>query len=339
MAWRPNLRQEKGVHAHLPRRTTYAHTYPHSLFYVAPEYFVPLTRRSPSIQACLQERCHIRHQLVQMGPGLFADVGKKAKDLLYKDYNYDHKFSVTTYTSTGLTFTSSGTRKGEAFLGDLALKFQKEKLTADVKVDTSSNILATLTLDEPSPGLKAVVNLHFPDQKAGKAELQYRHENIGFSGNVGLTASPLTEFSAVFGNKDVAVGGEVAFDTAAGNLTKYNVGVSSTKPDFTASLFLTDKADNIKFSYLHILSPLTNSTVAAELAHSISSEENSFTVGGLYMLDPFTLVKARLSNNGKVAALIQHEWKPKSLITISGEVDSRALDKNAKVGLALSLKP
>lgn len=274
-----------------------------------------------------------------MGPGLFSDIGKKARDLLYKDYNADHKFSVTTRTSTGLTLTSCGTHKGEAFLGDVAVKFQKEKLTADVKVDTNSNIFATVTLDEPTPGLKAILNLTFPDQKSGKAELQYKHDYAGFSGNVGLTPSPPTDFSAVFGTKEIAVGGEVAFDTSVGSLTKYNAGLSFTKPDFIASLFLTDKADTLKFSYLHTLSPLTNSSVAAEISHSISKEENTFTVGGLYMLDPLTTVKARLSNNGKVAALLQHEWQPKSILfTLSGEVDSRVLE-NAKVGLALSLKP
>eukprot|EP00250_Pteridium_aquilinum_P003615 c13918_g1_i1 orf=583-1413(-) len=273
------------------------------------------------------------------GPGLFSDIGKKARDLLYKDYNYDHKFSLTTSSSTGLSFTSCGTRKGEAFLGDMSVKFQKENVTADVKVDTGSKILATLTWDEPTPGVKAVLNLNYPDQKLGKAELQYKHDYGGVSAVVGLNASPLTELSVVVGSKEIAAGGEVAFDTAGGNLTKYNAGLSFAKPDFTASLFLADKADTLKFSYLHTLSPLTNSTVAAEIAHSISKEDNTFTVGGSYMLDPLTLVKARLSHNGKFAALIQHEWQPKSLLTLSGEVDSRALDKNAKVGLSLSLKP
>ena len=62
------------------------------------------------------------------GPGLYLDIGKKARgpsfsffssffffdlsyslifafsraDLLYKDYQSDHKFTVTTYTSTGV---------------------------------------------------------------------------------------------------------------------------------------------------------------------------------------------------------------------------------------------
>ncbi|MCO5606405.1 hypothetical protein L7F22_060593 [Adiantum nelumboides] len=273
------------------------------------------------------------------GPGLFSDVGKKARDLLYKDYNYDHKVTLTTSTSTGLSFTSCGTQRGEGILGDVTIKFLKDNLTADMKVDTKSNVLATITWDEPTPGLKAILNLSYPDQKSGKAEVQYKHDYAGVSANVGLTPSPLTDFSAVVGSNEIAFGGEVGFDTAGGNITKYNAGLSWTKPDFTAAFFLADRADTFKFSYLHTLSPLTNTTVGAEIAHSFSKDENTFTVGGLCMLDPLTVVKGRLSQNGKIAALIQHEWRPKSLVTFSGEVDSRALDKNAKVGLAVSLKP
>lgn len=46
-----------------------------------------------------------------------------------------------------------------------------------------------------------------------------------------------------------------------------------------------------------------------------------------------------MTNAGKVSALIQHEWRPRSLFTISGEVDTKSIDKSAKVGLALALKP
>ena len=96
-------------------------------------------------------------------------------DTLYKDYNYDHKFSVTTKTSTGLvgdfyrlnsltpnvnvwalfrmswylwyihvlkfqSFTTSGSNKGETFLGDVTAQFKKENISTDLKVDTKSNV-------------------------------------------------------------------------------------------------------------------------------------------------------------------------------------------------------
>ena len=97
--------------------------------------------------------------------------------------------------------------------------------------------------------------------------------------------------------------------------------------------------DTVTASYYHCVSPLTNTAVGAELSHSFSSNENTFTMGTQYSLDPLTTVKARMNNYGRTSALIQHELRPKSLFTISCEVDTRAIEKSAKVGLALALKP
>jgi voltage-dependent anion channel protein 2 len=92
-------------------------------------------------------------------------------------------------------------------------------------------------------------------------------------------------------------------------------------------------------SYYHTVNPFTNTAVGAEVTHSFATNENTITVGTQHALDPLTSVKARVNNLGKATALIQHEWRPKSLFTISGEVDTRAIEKSAKVGLALALKP
>ncbi len=75
------------------------------------------------------------------------------------------------------------------------------------------------------------------------------------------------------------------------------------------------------------------------MTHSFSTNENTITVGTQHALDPLTTVKARVNNSGKASTLIQHEWRPKSFFTISGEVDTKSIDKTAKVGLALALKP
>ncbi|KAH9323490.1 hypothetical protein KI387_018129, partial [Taxus chinensis] len=266
------------------------------------------------------------------GPGLFSDIGKKTRDLLNKDYNFDHKFSVTTNTPNGLAFTTTGSRKGELFLGDVKTELKSDNITAEIKVDANSKILSTVTIDEPAPGLKAILSFNVPDQRSGKVELQYLHPYAGISTSIGLTATPIANFSGVIGNGTVSVGGDVAFDTASRNLIKYDAGLSFLKPDFVTSFTLTDKCDTLKASYLHSVSPLTKTAVGAEISHSFSKNENTFTVGMQHALDPLTTVKARLNNYGKAAALIQHEWFPKSFVTLSGEVDTNALDKSAKVG-------
>ncbi|KAF7115423.1 hypothetical protein RHSIM_RhsimUnG0055400 [Rhododendron simsii] len=308
------------------------------------------------------------------GPGLYTDIGKKARDLLYKDYNSDHKFTITTYSPTGVAITSSAVKKGDLFLADVNTQLKNKNITTDIKVDTSSNVslftfpvqlpvanlwqatltvvydhlivvllvyqlFTTVTVDEPCPGLKTILSFKVPDQRSGKLELQYLHDYAGVSSSVGLTANPIVNFSGVVGTNVVALGTDVSFDTKEGNFTKCNAGLSFTNADLIAALTLNDKGETLNASYYHSVRPLTSTAVGGEISHSFSTNENTITAGTQHSLDPFTTVKARVNNFGKVSALIQHEWRPKSLFTISGEVDTKAIDKTAKFGLALALKP
>ncbi|KAK4767230.1 hypothetical protein SAY86_014980 [Trapa natans] len=100
-----------------------------------------------------------------------------------------------------------------------------------------------------------------------------------------------------------------------------------------------DKGESLNASYYHIVNAVTSTAVGAEVTHNFSTNENTFTLGTQHALDPLTTLKARVNNMGKASALIQHQWRPKSFLTISGEVDTKSIDKTAKIGLALALKP
>lgn len=71
-----------------------------------------------------------------------------------------------------------------------------------------------------------------------QVELQYLHDYAGVSASIGLTASPLVNLSGVFGTGALAVGADVSLDTATGNFSKYNAGLSITNADLVASLTL-----------------------------------------------------------------------------------------------------
>ncbi|CAN7113326.1 unnamed protein product [Brassica rapa subsp. narinosa] len=273
------------------------------------------------------------------GPGLYTDIGKKARDLLYKDHNSDQKLSITTYSPAGVAITSTGTKKGESLLGDVVFQLKQKNITTDFKVSTDNTVLITATVDEAAPGLKSIFSFKAPDQNSGKIELQYLHDYAGISTSMGLTQNPTVNFSGVVGNNLLALGTEVSFDTKSGNFTKINAGLNFTKDDLIASLTLNDKGDSVNASYYHIVNPLFNTAVGAEVNHKFSSKVNTITVGTQHSIDPLTMVKARVNSAGIANALIQHEWSPKSFFTVSGEVDTKAIDKSAKVGLALSLKP
>ncbi|XP_020087982.1 mitochondrial outer membrane protein porin 1-like [Ananas comosus] len=275
-----------------------------------------------------------------MGPGLYSDIGKKARDLLYRDYLTDQKFAVTTETANGVAITASGTKQNDLILGEIHSQLRNKNIAVDIKANSDANLLTTVTVDElATPGLRTIFSFVVPDQRSGKVELQYLHDYAGISGSIGLTANPLINLSGVVGNNVFALGADVLFDSATGNFTKYNAGFNIINYDLIASLTVNDKGDSVSASYYHLVSPLTSTAVGGELTHNFSTNENTLTFGTQHALDPLTLVKARFNNSGKASALIQHEWRPKSFVTISSEVDTKAIEKSAKVGLAFLLQP
>lgn len=280
--------------------------------------------------------------MARTGPGLYSEIGRQARDLLYRDYQTDQKFTLSTVTADGIAITTSGTRKiDDNIIGEIQSRLKANKnVTVDVKATSNANLFTTVTIDElATPGLKSIFSFVVPDQKSGKVELQYLHDYAGVSASIGLTANPIVNLSSVFGTKALAVGADVALDTATGNFTKYNAGVNVTLTDAIASLVLNNKGDTLTGSYYHLKSPLTNTAFGAEMTHHISTNENSLTFGVQHALDPLTLVKARISNNGKTSALIQHQFRPGSFATISSEVDTKAIEKSSKVGVSIALRP
>uniref|UniRef100_A0A453KP06 Mitochondrial outer membrane protein porin 1 n=1 Tax=Aegilops tauschii subsp. strangulata TaxID=200361 RepID=A0A453KP06_AEGTS len=264
------------------------------------------------------------------GPGLYSGIGKKAKDLLYRDYQTDHKFTLTTYTANGAAITATSTKKADLILGEIQSQIKNKNITVDVKANSASNVITTITADDlAAPGLKTILSFAVPDQKSGKVELQYLHDYAGINASIGLTANPVVNLSGAFGTSALAVGADVSLDTATKNFTKYNAALSYTNQDLIASLNLNNKGDSLTASYYHIVEK-SGTAVGAELTHSFLSNENSLTFGTQHTLDPLTLVKARINNSGKASALIQHEFRPKSLCTISAEVDTKAIEKSSK---------
>ena len=70
------------------------------------------------------------------GPGLFIDIGKKAKDLLTRDFNFNQKFTVSAYSDAGVALTSTVVKKWGFSTGDVATQYKYENAIFDVKVDT-----------------------------------------------------------------------------------------------------------------------------------------------------------------------------------------------------------
>ncbi|XP_024978242.1 mitochondrial outer membrane protein porin 2-like [Cynara cardunculus var. scolymus] len=273
------------------------------------------------------------------GPGLFSDIGKKAKDLLTRDYLTDQKISVSTSSVTGVAITSSATKKGGLSTGDVGAVYKYNNILVDVKVDTESKIATTLTFTELVPSTKTIASFKVPDFNSAKVEVQYFHCHATLASAVALSQTPTIDVSATIGTPKFVIGAEAGYETSSGRLTKYTAGISMNKPESSASIILGDKGDTLRASYIHHLDQSKKTAAVGEIIRRFSLNDNTFTIGGSYAVDHLTVVKAKLNNQGKLGALLQHEIIPKSLVTLSSELDTKALDKTPKFGLALALKP
>ncbi|XP_028773736.1 mitochondrial outer membrane protein porin 6 [Neltuma alba] len=274
------------------------------------------------------------------GPAPFADIGKRERDILYKDYNFNQKFSLSIPSSSGLGLTATGFKKDQIFVGDINTLYKSGNTNFDVKIDTYSSVSTKVTVHDIFSNTKAALSFNIPDHKSGKLDVQYLHPHAVFDSSIGLNPSPHLELSAAIGSKDLYVGAEVGFSTASASFTKYNAGITINKPDYSASLILVDKGQALKTSYIHYVDRPDGFTVAAELTHRFSSFENGFAIGTSQTISPGTLVKTRFTNDGKAAFQCQRAWRPNSLITFSAECDyTKVSSSSTKFGLALALKP
>ncbi|KAF4368660.1 hypothetical protein F8388_003361 [Cannabis sativa] len=273
------------------------------------------------------------------GPGLFSDIGKKAKDLLVKDYSTEQKVTVTSHSDTGLDLNSTVVKKGGLFYGNVASNYKHKNAMVDFHIYTESEVSTRFTIVDILPSTKTIASIKLPDYKSGKLELQHLHEHTSFTAAITLNQSPAIDFSATIGTPSIAFGAEGTYLTGSRKFLKYNAGVSLTKSDSSASVILADKGDSLRVLYLRHLNWLNGGAAVGEVTRKFSTNENTLTVGCSCVVDSNTTVKTKLDNNGNLGAVLLHRVTPKAFLTVSGSFDTKALEKEPKFGLAFNLKP
>ncbi|KAF7094347.1 hypothetical protein CFC21_096667 [Triticum aestivum] len=265
----------------------------------------------------------------------FHEIGKKAYDLLYQDYNTGLKMvSDCKVLDTAVLLSDGSEQVGKASLGF--------ELSSDTK-------LIKLTLDDVlRPGLKGLLSIPVSSQSSSKVDLQYRHLGACITGSSELQGSPIVSFSAMIGTKSIALGADVSVITksldalgAVGSLEtqllrfpKYTCGLVLSEGDVGAS-FTMENADVLTATYHQKLDETTS--IAAKVQRVLSSNDSTLTAGFSHSLDPNTTVKAKLGSDGAVSVLLRYGPKPKRYVAFSAESNSQAPQKDTKFGLCVAL--
>mmetsp|Transcript_35749 Transcript_35749/g.43153 ORF Transcript_35749/g.43153 Transcript_35749/m.43153 type:complete len:272 (+) Transcript_35749:88-903(+) len=268
----------------------------------------------------------------------FANIGQVAKDILTGGFQYDHKVTVATKTAGGATVTCGGKKKGEGISGDVKVAHSLVKgVLAEGTITSAGKIDAKMAMDEVAPGLKCSVSASIPDKDSGKLSFDYGKSDYGVKGDVGLRGSPKVDLSAAASFSPYLLGAAIAYDSAKGSLTKYDAGVQYKTSDFTAALLIADKLDTVKVSYVQSVNKETS--VALEVCRKLSKGTTSIALGGSQKLAGGAVTKASLNNTGVISLLYQQDLRSNTVGIASACFDAKNLDKSAKVGLELKVKP
>ncbi|EEF52123.1 mitochondrial outer membrane protein porin of 36 kDa [Ricinus communis] len=245
------------------------------------------------------------------GPGLYQDIGKKARDLLYGDYAHHPR-------------THFGYK-------DIRWNFDLSCQTPEIL-----------------PGVSTYFRFLVPD--SGRVELRFLHEYFGIAAGVGVKSYeegsfkgdgyfPVVNLSGVAGNTLFSLGTDITFNVAQGSFDEFSAGMSFNSPFIISSVNLDDKLDAVKASCYYSFNHLTRTAVAAELKHNFSTTgRTTITFGAQHSMFPSTLMKARVNTDAKLGALFKLEMWEKLLIAFTGEMDFMASDsdKISKLGVSMA---
>ncbi|KAJ0077993.1 hypothetical protein Patl1_37395 [Pistacia atlantica] len=235
------------------------------------------------------------------------------------------------------TLTSAAAKLGKHSSTYLAANYNCKNATIDVKVDLKSLLSASLSFSGKfSPSTRTIASLKLPHYSSSELKISYFHEHVTLATSILLNQSPAIMLSASIGTPKIALSVEAKYKTESCSAS-YNASISLANPKSNASIILANQGDLLKASYVYCCNQPKEISVGAEIHRRFSKKESTFTVGGSCSVDHLTTLKMKLNNYGKLETLLSHKIRPKSCLSISGEVDLKALDRIPRIGLAVAL--
>jgi hypothetical protein len=242
--------------------------------------------------------------LLRNPPGLYGDIGKKANDLLTKEFPDKPKFELKTKTSNGVVQELSLTKRGDDLLGVINPKytFVKHGVTVGFTADTDKNTKFEVTIDKLLPGLKLTTIVDSKKFNAIQFDGEYKHDYVALNGSVDVLNNEGTEASlaGVVGYEGFSVGLQSKYSKGA--LSAVNGTAAYTTPDYVFTVFGLFKNNKVGLSYFH---KVTNyATAGFDASFDLDKAQatpSKLTVGGSYQLDTDTTLKGKLDTDGKLS--------------------------------------
>jgi len=274
-------------------------------------------------------------------PPAYGDLGKAAKDLVNKGYNYGGiKCDVKTATATGVGFTTSGSSNLDTgkVAGSLEAKYAIKDLGASLtqKWTTDNSLNSEISLeDKLLKGLKLTLETTFAPasgKTTGVLKSAFKQPHLAANVDVDF-GGPTVHGAAVLGYEGWVAGYQLAFDTAARKLTKSNFALGFRAGDFQVHTAVNDGSEFVGSLYQKLSG---NLETGVSLSWANGTNATSFALASKLAVDADTTIAAKVNNAGQVGVSYAQNLRPGVQLTLSSLVDAKNFNAGGhKLGLGL----
>ena len=223
-------------------------------------------------------------------PSTYSDLGKAARDLFDKGYDYPKiKLSVKTKPTESVEFEGNGHQdleKNRTF-GSLKTKVKcPYKIVLSESWNTNSELNTELTYEPKQlEGLKLLVNSRFypnSGKKAMKGKVGYKREYVNVEGEVDMNITgPTLTGSAVFQYNGYYGGYQASYASDTGKVVGNNFSGGFEGENFTIHGGVTNLSEVLASAYQKV----NDSTeVALQTTYNLQSNNVLVALGGKYTM-------------------------------------------------------
>lgn len=281
-----------------------------------------------------------------MAPPQYADLGKSARDIFNKGYNYGTvKLDVKTRTKNAIDFNFTGEHNNDVqkSLGTLEAKYKSPQhgLTFVEKWNTDNILKAELTLEDNFvQGLKVALDSSYAPatgKKSGVLKTAYRHDKFLLNTDVDLDlAGPVVHNSLVVGHLGWLLGLQTTFDSAKSQLTRSNFAVGYQAQDFTLHTNVNDGTEVGGSIYQRVNNQLE---LGVSLSWSSVNNQTRFALASKYQLDKYANVQAKVNNLSQIGVSYTQQLRDGVKLVLSSLIDGKNINGGGhKLGLGLELE-
>jgi len=280
-----------------------------------------------------------------MAPPKYGDLGKAAKDLFNKGYNYGLvKLDVKTTTDNKIDFNVVGEHNSDIqkSLGTLEAKYKSPLygLEFTEKWNTDNVLKAEVSVeDQLIKGLKLGLDTSYVPaggKKSAVIKTAYKHENVQLNTDIDFdVAGPIINSSLVIGHLGWLGGVQAVFDSAKSKFTENNWAIGYQGSDFTLHTNCNGGSEVGASLYQRVNAQLE---MGVSLSWSAENNATRFALASKYAIDKDASFQAKVNNQSQIGLSYSQNLRNGVKLIASALVDGKNINAGThKLGLGLEI--